>query len=266
MIVIKKTIKKGLREIGVRKGDLVMVHSSLSSFGYVEGGADTVIDALMEVVGEEGTILMPTFNPRVKIFDPLTTPSSVGKITEVFRKMKGVLRSIHPTHSYASWGKWAEYLIKDHKETHGIDSPLGKLARKGGYVLMLGAPPGSNTSIHIAETIERVHCMGFGERICWIRTEQGEIVEARSVLHREKGCPLFGEKIEEYLKERDKIKEMKIGKSRVRLMKSWDVIEAKRYMIYHGYKGIPPCSKCKIKPHSQEYYDNLPCEGEIEGG
>ncbi len=77
---------------------------------------------------------------------------------------------------------------------------------------------------------------------------------------------IWRERIEEYLKEKGKIKEKRIGKSRVRLMKSWDVIEAKRYMIYHGYKGIPPCSKCKIKPHSQEYYDNLLCTGETEGG
>jgi len=193
VVVRKEMLKEGFQRLGLGRGDLVMVHSSLSSFGYVE------------VVGKEGTILMPTFNPKVKIFDPLTTPSAVGKITEVFRKREGG-PPFTPSYSPLCFlGKWAEYLIKDHEETHGIDSPLGKLARKGGYVLMLGAPLSANTSIHIAETIERVPCMEFGKRVCWIRIPEGEIIQRNSVLHREKGCPLFGEReSRNILKKREK--------------------------------------------------------------
>lgn len=65
-VVTKEGLKRGLRELGLKEGDIVGVHSSLSSFGYVDGGADTVIDALLEVVGEEGTIVMPTHSSNLE--------------------------------------------------------------------------------------------------------------------------------------------------------------------------------------------------------
>jgi aminoglycoside N3'-acetyltransferase len=65
-VVTKEELKRGLRKLGLKEGDTVGVHSSLSSFGYVEGGADAVIDALLEVVGEEGTIVMPTHSSNLE--------------------------------------------------------------------------------------------------------------------------------------------------------------------------------------------------------
>ena len=62
MSVSKSDIIQSLKELGLRQGDIVLVHSSLKSFGYVEGGADTVIDAFLEVVGETGTLVMPTLS------------------------------------------------------------------------------------------------------------------------------------------------------------------------------------------------------------
>jgi aminoglycoside 3-N-acetyltransferase len=265
VVVTEADIEKGLRDLGLRSGDMMIVHSSLSSFGHVEGGAETVIEALMETVGKEGTILMPAFAPRIKVFDPSRTRSRMGKITEVFRYRKDVPRSVHPTHSYAAWGKRAGELVKDHVETHGIDSPLGKLAQGGGYVLMLGAPVGSNTAIHVAETVERLRCLGLGQRICRMRTADGKIVEARSTLHREfqeRKCPLFGEQVEEYLRDAGQLKEMRIGNARARLMKAWDVIEAKRRMIRQGYKDIPPCRRCTLKTLTQKFWDDLAEDGD----
>ncbi|MBS7633995.1 AAC(3) family N-acetyltransferase [Candidatus Bathyarchaeota archaeon] len=55
-------MKRGLQQLGPKKGDIVIVHSSLSSFGFVEGGAETVIDVLLETVSEEGTVIMPTYS------------------------------------------------------------------------------------------------------------------------------------------------------------------------------------------------------------
>ena len=73
--VTKEDIKKGLAELGLKRGDVVGVHSSLSSFGYVEGGADTVIDALLETVGEEGAVVMPTYSTNRE--DVQRTPEEV---------------------------------------------------------------------------------------------------------------------------------------------------------------------------------------------
>ena len=92
------TIVAGLREVGVGEGDLLQVHSSLSSFGYVEGGAKCVVDALLEAVGPSGTVMVPTFNHgRADIFDVATTPSVNGAVTEALRERPEARRSVHPT-------------------------------------------------------------------------------------------------------------------------------------------------------------------------
>ena len=74
------------KSLGIKEGDVLLVHSSLSSMGNVEGGADTVIDALLEVLGKEGTLLFPafSFSPcyKTSYFSYKDTPSCVGKISE----------------------------------------------------------------------------------------------------------------------------------------------------------------------------------------
>lgn len=102
--VTSADIAQGLRRVGLGKGDLVVVHSSLSAFGYVEGGADGVITALLETVGEEGTVAMPTFHDGALYRppkDPRTTPSRLGTIVNAFcrtgwRALKSMVRSETP--------------------------------------------------------------------------------------------------------------------------------------------------------------------------
>lgn len=161
----KNDLLNDLRNLGLKEGDTILVHSSLTSLGYVEGGADTVIDALLEAVGSKGTILMPTYSPNgflvdwVKtnpLFDPNNSSSQTGKITEVFRLRKGVLRSRHPTHSVAAIGHYAYYLLKDHEksQTHcGKTSPFYKLIELNGYILTLGSKFGQVTSFHVIEDL-----------------------------------------------------------------------------------------------------------------
>src|SRR5437588_2145841 len=89
-IVERAEIAAGLADLGIARGDVALVHSSLKSFGYVVGGADAVIDALLDVVGPVGTVAVPTlsypsFEPERPSFDARTTPSETGRITEVFR-------------------------------------------------------------------------------------------------------------------------------------------------------------------------------------
>jgi aminoglycoside 3-N-acetyltransferase len=148
--ITKQEILNDLRKLGLKEGDIVLVHSSLSAIGYIEGGADAVIDALLEAVGPTGTILMPTFPlPGTMIdyaktdplFDPKNTPSCTGEITEVFRRRKEALRSLFPTHSVAAIGPHAEYLLKDHEKDQvqcGKHSPFCKLIGLDGYIMLLG--------------------------------------------------------------------------------------------------------------------------------
>jgi len=161
--VTKQDILNDLKELGLKEGDIILVHSSLTAIGYVEGGADTVIDALLETVGPSGTILMPTdplpgtmldYSKTNIIFDPKKTPSYMGKITEMFRCRKEALRSLFPTHAVAAIGPHAEYLLKDHEKDgvpFGRNSPNFKLIGLDGYIMLLGCWVNSLTSLRVLD-------------------------------------------------------------------------------------------------------------------
>lgn len=170
-VVTKEEIKRGLRKLGLRRGDAVGVHSSLSSFGYVEGGADAVIDALLEVVGEEGTIAMPThssnlekveLSPEEKAagvswlfkilpYNPKETPCTTGIIPETFRKRPGVIRSRHPSLSIAAIGPKAEEITG--AGDGGSLAGWKVLLELEGYVLLMGVGLGVCTAMHLAESM-----------------------------------------------------------------------------------------------------------------
>ena len=166
-IVQKFDIVNGLRELGISKGDNTLVHSSLSHFGKVIGGANTVIEALMDVTGEEGGILMPSFPAFTKgeyglvennevVFDVRTSPSAMGKITDMFWRRSGVVRSIHPTHPVAAWGKRSRSMIQGHEKclsSCGDNSPFHKNCLDGGIILLMGVTHACNTTLHTIEDI-----------------------------------------------------------------------------------------------------------------
>ncbi len=158
MALTKQEIVRGLKHLGVRQRDILMVHTALSSFGRVEGGADTVIDALIEAVGRRGTIAMPTlYAPAIsgaEIFDAEKSPSEMGAVTEVFRNRRGTVRSVHPTHPVAASGARAEELVRNHAKAPtacGEGTPFSKLAEWGGKVLLIGVDQDRNTLLHTAE-------------------------------------------------------------------------------------------------------------------
>ncbi|MHB0876323.1 MAG: AAC(3) family N-acetyltransferase [Anaerolineae bacterium] len=167
MEVIREDIVAGLRAIGLPVGAVALVHSSLSSFGHVAGGAPTVIRALVDAVGVEGTIMVPTLtgsealgpdNPPV--YDVRTTPCWTGCIPETFRQRSDARRSLHPTHSVAAIGHSREDLLRGHELSPtpcGPDTPYGRLASaENGYVVFLGVGLHSNTMMHHAEEVAAV--------------------------------------------------------------------------------------------------------------
>jgi aminoglycoside 3-N-acetyltransferase len=136
----------------------------LSSFGQVDGGADTVIDAFLDVVGDAGTVFVPTLtgseelsaqNPPV--FHVENTPCWTGVIPETFRKRPDAIRSLHPTHSVAAIGADAEAITYDHIDSItpcDESSPYGKLAHiQNGYIVLIGVNQNSNTTFHHAEEV-----------------------------------------------------------------------------------------------------------------
>lgn len=146
------------KNLGIKNGDNVLIHSSMKSIGEVEGGADTVLDVFCAYLAEKGNIALPTHSwEAIKlggehtIFDPEKEPVCVGVLPEIFRKRKGVLRSLHPTHSIAIMGKDAEYFVKDE---HLIDTPCGrkgcwgKLLDMDFKIMFLGCSTKRNTYLH----------------------------------------------------------------------------------------------------------------------
>lgn len=178
-IVLKKDLVRCFNELGIKKGQNVMVHTSLSSLGFVCGGPQIVIEALINAVGEEGTIMMPTqswknLDPDIGVhweepkewyqiirdnwpaYDKRITPTNtMGQVAEMFRSWPGAMRSDHPARSVAAWGKNAEYLTKDHDLSNifGKGSPIDRLYNLDGYVLLIGCGYDKNTSIHLADAV-----------------------------------------------------------------------------------------------------------------
>ena len=161
-------IVKDLENLGINKGDVVIVHSSLKSMGNIEGGADTVIDALIEAVGSQGTVLFPALSwtpcTTTLKFSVNETPACIGYIPNVFRKREGVIRSLHPTHSVCAYGKKALEITKDHyidDTPVGANSPYRKLIDLNGKILMLGCGLGPNTFMHgVEEVANAPYCLG----------------------------------------------------------------------------------------------------------
>ncbi len=152
--LFKQDVKDGLFALGLRRGMAVMVHSSLAGFGNVEGGADTVIDALLEVLGSDGTLMMPSFSGPDKVFDYKKSPCGLGEIPDSFWRRKEVRRSLHPTHSAAACGRHAGYFLEAHeraKTAYGENTPYKRLIDKGGFALMLGVDLDRLTILHTVE-------------------------------------------------------------------------------------------------------------------
>ena len=168
--MIHEKMLADLRALGVREGGLLLVHSSLKSLGAAylgemrNAGHDAVlcvIETLRAALGESGTLLIPTLTYESvpvsnRVFDVRTTTSNVGAITEYFRTMPGVVRSLHPTHSVAAIGPMAEAMTVNHEQDKtpvGEHSPFRKLRDLGGQILMLGCGLRPNTSMHGVEEL-----------------------------------------------------------------------------------------------------------------
>lgn len=165
-MITSNDISKALKNLGVAAGDIVLVHSSLRSLGPVEGGAAAVIAGFENLLGKEGTLVMPTLS-QVDFANSFKTwymdkPSDVGYLTEFFRKQPYVYRSNNPTHSVAARGKYAYQLTFEHgaygphlcpfgEYAFADSSPWLKMQEMGAKVVFIGVTTMYNTMKHTVE-------------------------------------------------------------------------------------------------------------------
>lgn len=165
-VVTHEDIVEGLHQLGLPSGCSVLVHSSLKSMGYVVGGAPTVVQALLTVLGPNGTLLVPTspfrgtqysYLKSNPVFDVRTTPSLLGIITDTVRHWPGAQRSLHPDHPVAAIGALAGDMLAYHERIPtccGLGSPFMRNVFNDGYILLLGVDNRRNTTLHSVEEAE----------------------------------------------------------------------------------------------------------------
>jgi len=155
----QETLAAQLAALGVAPGDVLLVHSSLSSLGPLAHGPETVFAALEQAVGPAGTVAMPSFAYNTVAqcpdapFDAAATPSRVGALTDLFWIRPGVRRSRHPSHGLAAWGRHAARLVEETLpySPYDIRGAFGRLDALDAKILMLGCGLAANSTLHALE-------------------------------------------------------------------------------------------------------------------
>lgn len=227
----KQQLVAALREIGIQPGDSYIVHSSYKSLGEVDGGPEAVIDALIEAVGPTGNLALPTFNYTANIaepyFDPAIVPCRTGIIPELGRKRPDAVRSLHPTHSMTVFGPDAAELTKDHMSfrTVGPGSPIDRLAKMGGKVLLLGVGHTSNTTVHLGEEYAGTPKVGWSEETTYARVLMPDGSITSHEVDTSTSCSRGFGAAELPLRKNGEIRDLQVANSRWQLMRGMDVVK-----------------------------------------
>ena len=266
MAITLEQIKAGLKELGLSRGDVVLVHSDLRQLGKPRElvklphcGADLVIDAFAETVGPEGLVIVPTLTrttvkgdeqePSGLVFDPAQTPSCVGSITNVMRLRPESVRSTHPTHSMVAIGDRARELCQVDPEMSTFDrrGPWGRMYDWDGFICWFGTLNKTNTTVHVVEDWMDLPYM----ETCyaWVRGPDGKPFKQK-VTKAPLGARDFyrvESKSSRLLDESGIITSTRIGRAKVSLMKVRDVHRVIREGIIRD-----PCLLLK-EPEADEW-------------
>jgi aminoglycoside 3-N-acetyltransferase len=228
-------ITDGFTRLGLRSRDIVLVHSSFKSFGGVEGGPQTVINALLHILGKTGTLVMPTFtlsfcdqyNRSGKgYFDVDNTPSEMGILTELLRKMPGSRRSINPIYSVAVYGNLANELTSvNDKNVFGKGSIFGKLHELDAKIMIIGLDYNDSwTFVHYIEEMEgcdyRYHKNFSGTIV--VGEKKYEDTYIMNVRDMRKGVATSVNPMGKLMEDQGVVNVTKIGQSNVKLFKCQD--------------------------------------------
>lgn len=234
-VVNKNDVMKALQDLELPSGCTLTLHSSIKSIGYVDGGARTVADALIEAVGPEGTLAIPTFTfcrpPQAPVtVDPATDPCDVGAINKALWQTPGALRSIAATHSFALLGKHKEemYNIPPEVCPLGDQSVFGKLMELDAYILLLGVAYTHCTAGHFAEYLCQVpHRAVYPQKVL-IRAADGSLKEVIMNIYAPREDIVYPprdfNRAGSLLEKADKVKITTLGNAYLRLFKIRDFV------------------------------------------
>ena len=224
MVTTREQIVHAIRSLGVGAGDLMIVHSSFKSLGGVAGGPAAVASALVDAVSPGGSVFVPTFTYGVDAYDPATSPSGDGVITEAFRKLPNAVRSLHPTHPVAGIGPEASAILEGHDRVHAFarNSPLWRLWERDAWVLLIGVGHFANSAAHVAEELLEMPYLDRRRRARVVRSDGTvEVVELRRP-----GCSDgWDAAIGPPLRERGAIRDGVVGGARLQLLRARDVVD-----------------------------------------
>ncbi len=240
-------LRADLVALGIRPGMDIIVHSSLSAIGDVAGGADTVVDALLAVLGKSGTLVMPSFNHmEAHVYNPLTTPTKCGAIADAFWRRPQARRSRHPSHPVAAIGPKANIFCDGHEHA-GIwtdASPIGKLVQANGWILSLGVSQWASTVYHVAEASAHARCLDNFEPACRLRLvrSDGTVAETPGFAYRRQPCPVSVRETVRRLNRRELCRHGRIGQADSALT------PARALWAAHRRRLLARCPNCRIRP------------------
>ena len=260
----QEEIVQGLRRTGLKSGDVVLVHSAMRTFGLIDGGAETVVAALLEVLGERGTLVVPTFTfaheaEQNPVIDPVNDHSEMGVITETVRLRPDALRSTAFRHSFAAVGRRAEVITQVDPALSPFDlrSALGVMLALNTQVLLLGLTYTISTSHHFAEWVCDVPYRHRISRNVKLRLPDGSIVTQEMMDYQPKpgaDGSYYGEREPDFnrlgkiLEEQKLVGMTAIGNSAVRRFAMRDLIDLAQTEAEKDYNIF------RAEPDSGEYY------------
>jgi len=235
-IISREQLVEDFRKIGLNKSDHVAVTLSLKSIGYIKYGPDEFIDALLDVVGPNGTIMVNTFTdhfpvssiPTGYVFDRESTPTRNSIVCETLRKRKDAKRSKHPTCSVAAVGKQAEYLIEGHNERSEHFLPYSKLAEIDGKYLCIGIGGRLVAIRHEAQSQSGLsNVVPFYRGVKYKTGQQ----EQKLFIQKQPGCVTQLPKLVPDLREKGILKTGKIGMAQAYVASARELIDAMTMML-----------------------------------
>lgn len=241
-----KEIAEGLKALGLKKGSIVLLHSSFVSLGDVKNGPSEVIKAFLSVIGKSGTLLVPVFG-------------KLGVLTDELKSMPGAVISSAPVGTLAAIGADAEELLADHwkaETAHGKGTPFTRIAEKGGYICLMGVDQDRNTSLHSVEALLELPYLGVAKST--FKTPAGKTVTKEYKFYPGPHRDFIG--IDRLLLDSGAMQVKRIGNAQVRMIDSAMMFEA---LLSLGAEhpdlflcSNPACADC-VRQRSAIYRDDL---------